>query len=196
VVLLVIIVISIINSLATITTVPPNRDLIIPLVQVWIALFIGAIICGWFSSHVFYSASKLEQSLDERLLGYVMSNEASGLDLLARWIGLTQKEVADRLARLVSQGALSGYFIDIPRQMVIKAPGPTSTPDYNPAPAATPALAEASHESADEVVKTKAKLYELEMLRKQGKISNQTYNKLKEEYERKLSESDTGTQVY
>lgn len=48
----------------------------------------------------------------------------------------------------------------------------------------------------DESVKVKAKLYELENLKKQEKIGQEAYDKLKEEYEKRLAQTDLGTQIY
>ncbi len=48
----------------------------------------------------------------------------------------------------------------------------------------------------DELTKMKARLYDLEQLKQSGKIGETAYEKLKKEYEKKISQADKGTQVY
>jgi hypothetical protein len=54
----------------------------------------------------------------------------------------------------------------------------------------------ASPNPSDEAVRIKAKLYELDMLKKQGRISDDEYNEMKGDLEQKLVNLDMGTQVY
>ncbi len=42
----------------------------------------------------------------------------------------------------------------------------------------------------------KAKLYELENLKKREKIGQEAHDELKEEYEKRLVQTDLGTQIY
>ena len=123
-------------------------------------------------------------------------------------MNLTRKEVADRLAMLASTGRVKDVTIDLASGTISRGSLPVqdapqvSQASYNAPQQAIPAVEDAPPEPAqvpvesDEAIKIKAKLYELEILKQQGKIGAQSYNKLKEEYERKLAQADTGTHVY
>lgn len=169
-----------------------SNSVLLPLIQQSVILLIAVGAAVWLSGHFFVMAKDKDESLNERLLGYVQSTDMVSLDVLAGQMVLTQKEAADRLAKLVSQGLLKDRAIDLQNQRVVKtweapqAEQPVTAPQERPQ-----AVAE-----SDETIRVKAKLYELEVLRQQGKISQKAYDNLKEDYEKKLAQADKGTQVY
>jgi hypothetical protein len=171
----------------------------VPLLQQSILLLVGAVIVGWGSAHAFDQAKKADQELNDRLVGYVSASEQVRIDALAGWMRLTEKETADRLAKMASTGKLSNFRIDLENRVISKAPPPPPRPVSPPSqpvvqphvPPPPPPMGE-----SDEIIRIKAKLYELEQLKQGGKISDSAYTKLKEEYEKKMSQADKGTQVY
>ncbi len=171
------------------------------LIQQSIYVLIGFAIAFWASDRFFKAGFKEELRLDEKLAGYVKSYPSSRIPLesLSGWVRLTQAETTDRVARLLSEEELTGYNIDIPNGVISKGqePLPASPPDS----LSTPSVAPSSTPSPatylpDEATRIKAKLYELEVLRRQGKISGPAYQKLKDEFDKDLAKLDTGTQVY
>ncbi len=199
-----------------------GQNTVIPIIQNMAIYFIIAVGVAWFSGHFFKIATEREQNLDERLLGYVLAGNLVNFEALAGWTRITQQDVANRLAKLSSSGMLRDYQIDLQNRMVTKI-GVASSNYSNanspqtksfcpnckapirpgaeycnlcgtrlPSVAATPG----TPSELDDAIKVKAKLYELEVLKQQGKISGGAYDKLKEEYEKKLAQADKGTQVY
>lgn len=161
----------------------------------FVPLMVGIGLLQWGSSHLFAQAKDVESDLEEKLTGYVLSSQSVTIETISRWTGLRQRKAADLVARLVAKGRLKGYTIDIPSQTVFK-----TSPDQRPigapyrTPNATPVPPPA--DLSDEAVRLKAKLYELDMLKKQGRITEDEYSEMKGDLERKLVNLDTGTQVY
>ena len=165
-------------------------------------ILVGWVTSFWASGHFFNLASREEQSLDEKLTGYIKSYPSSTLSLqsLSEWVRLTQTETVDRVAKLISKEKLTGYSIDIPNGVIGRLQEPPSSSGIpsllsTPIRAAvpTPSPGVSTH---DEAMRIKARMYDLEMLKQQGKIGASQYQKLREEYERELSRLDSGTQVY
>jgi DNA-binding Lrp family transcriptional regulator len=131
-------------------------------------------------------------------VGYLIANRAVGLDILARVLNLTQREAADLVARLVSKGVLKGYTIDLQGQTIYReAPPAQASPPPSTPGGASPYVGVVKPDvSLDEPVKIKAQLWELEVLKQKGQISDQAYAKLKDELEKKLAAAETGTRVY
>ena len=160
-----------------------------------IPLILGTGLLQWGSGRFFDQARAAESELEEKVIGYVTSNQSVSIATVSGWVGMPQKKTADLIARLSAKGRLRGYVIDLPSQAVFSPPssqpttgGPFHIPNMVTAPP-PPDL-------SDEVVKIKAKLYELDTLKKQGRISEQEYNEMREDLERKLVNVDSGTQVY
>lgn len=161
----------------------------------FVPLMVATGLLQWGSSHLFAQAEEVKAELEEKLAGYILSNQSMTIETISRWTGLPQKRAADMIALLVAQGRLSGYTIDLPSQTVFlnsAAQRPVSAP-YSP-PSPTPVRVPSN--LSDEAVRIKAKLYELDMLKKQSRISEDEYNEMKGDLERKLVNLDTGTQVY
>ena len=193
---------ALVIAVSTIESVPTITASSSAFYSAWeevIFVLLGVVVITWFSEHMFRVASDQDKSINERLMGFVMSAETVTFDELGAWVRITQVEVADRLGRIASKGGLKDYLIDLSNRVVTRAPkqavplGPRPTTQVSPAQAseAPPMGAE-----PDDVIRIKAKLYELEVLKQQGKIGQPAYDKLKEEYEKKLAQSDKGTQVY
>ncbi len=163
----------------------------------FIPLVIGYAILQWGSHHLFAQANEEQNGLEEKLVGYITSNERVSIDMLAKWTRIPHRRVADLVARLTAKALLTGYVIDIPSQTISRVPvGRSMEPPRLPViPVTQPPLQTPSN-PADEATRLKAKLYELEVLKKQGRISEAEYNEIKDELERKLVNLDTGTQVY
>lgn len=175
---------------------------IISLLQNTTILVVVAGIAYWGSVHLGDMARDEDKGLNDRLLGYVMASDASKFDVLASWMRLTEHETANRLAELAHRGEMKDYIIDIPNRTVIRTiRQPVNSSAQNltqTVPARSPAttmIGEPTDESYG-IIQAKARLYELEQLKQSGKISKQVYEKLKEEYEKKLARADEGTQVY
>jgi hypothetical protein len=217
-----IIVLAVVNLVTEFPGTTP--DTVVPIIQGAAIYLIIAAVVAWLSDHLFKLARAQEQTLDQSLLGYVVASDSVSLDVLAGWTRTTQSEVARLLAKLASAGKLKDYQIDLPNRMVTKvravpasvAAKPSHTPQTQlscpncKAPvrpgmeycemcgtrlSSAPTIRGTASE-VDEAIRVKAKIYELEVLRQQGKISGNAYDKLKEEYEKKLAQADKGTQVY
>jgi DNA-binding Lrp family transcriptional regulator len=209
VLLLIIIAISVITSLPNVTPNSPNlSNTLGTLIEENLLLVVAVAVIVWISSMVWGMITHQEDDLDDKLLGYVISNPSTDIAALATWMNLTRKEVADRLAKLASAGEVKGVTIDLASGTISRGSLPVQdTPPANQTSYQTPPQTMASVQNvapepaqvpveSDEAIKMKAKLYELEILKQQGKIGVQSYDKLKEEYERKLAQADTGTKVY
>lgn len=161
-----------------------------------VPLVIAYAVLQWGSSHVFAQVTEEQNSLEEKIVGYVTSNDTVSLDMLSKWTRIPHRRVADLVARLSAKGILSGYVIDIPSQTITKVPvGRSVGPSRPPVMPTTPPT-QAPSNPLDEATRLKAKLYELEVLKRQGRISESEYSEIKDELERKLVNLDTGTQVY
>lgn len=144
---------------------------------------------------MFAQAKEAQQGLEEKVVGYIVSNRTMSFDTLSRWTGLPLKKAADLAARLAARGKLPGYTIDLASQSISNATSGVGLTN----PAAPPPMslhAQTPFNPSDEVVRVKAKLYELEALKKQGRITEGEYGDMKDELEKKLANLDTGTQVY
>jgi hypothetical protein len=203
--LVIVMAVSFITALPNIAQTSPNASSnLATLIQADLFLLLGLCVVTIISTYIFSVAKHQEEDLDSKLLGYVISNYSTNLAAIATWLNLTQKEVADRLAKLASKGQVYGVNIDLTNGTISRGTLPVeqassrnqaspasmaSVPNTMVQPASVPS-------ESDEVIKIKAKLYELEVLKQQGKIGTPAYNKLKEEYETKLAQIDTGTKVY
>jgi len=165
------------------------------LIQDLAFIIIGAVIVAGLSGYMFKLANEQDESINERLLGFVVATNSATFDELAGWTRIRIRETADRLARLASQGNLMDFGIDLSNRMIMRTRGGTDTAGAGQPSIHAPQAAQTNAE-ADEGIRLKAKLYELDVLRQQGKIGQPAYDKLKEEYEKKLAQSDKGTQVY
>ena len=191
----IIILIGIFIDIVSIVPSLPEINLLNWIPQI-IPLVIAYAVLQWGSGHVFSQADHEQKSLEEKMIGYVTSNNMVNLDMLSRWTGIPQRRVADLLARLSANGRLSGCVIDIPSQTIRKESlGKGVGLGQNPVIPSPPPI-QTPPNPLDEAVRLKAKLYELEVLKKQGRISESEYNEIKDELERKLVNLDTGTQVY
>jgi len=169
-----------------------------PAVQRLLPYVVGIIVTQTFAGWLFSRASEQQRSLEEKAVGYLIANRAVGLDILARVLNLTQREAADLVARLVSKGVLKGYTIDLQGQTIYReAPPAQASPPPSTPGGASPYVGVVKPDvSLDEPVKIKAQLWELEVLKQKGQISEQAYAKLKDELEKKLAAAETGTRVY
>lgn len=161
----------------------------------FVPLGIAIGLLDWGSGHMFAQAKEAQQGLEEKVVGYIVSNRTMSFDTLSRWTGLPLKKAADLAARLAARGKLPGYTIDLASQSISNATSGVGLTN----PAAPPPMslhAQTPFNPSDEVVRVKAKLYELEALKKQGRITEGEYGDMKDELEKKLANLDTGTQVY
>lgn len=162
----------------------------------FVPLAVGIGLLQWGAARMFDEVEDAKENLDEKIVGYILSNKVTSFETLSRWTGIPQRRVADLAARLAAKGRFSGYTIDLASQSISNTPpyavGPTSPP---PPPPSYP-RAQTAFSPSDEVVKVKAKLYELEALKRQGRIADGEYNEMKDELEKRLANLDTGTQVY
>lgn len=165
------------------------------IVTQFVPLMVATGLLQWGSSHLFAQADEVKAELEEKLVGYIKSNQSMAIETISRWTGLPQKRAADMVAILAAQGRLSGYTIDLPSQTVYLNPT-AQRPVGAPHGAPSPIPIRATANLPDEAVRIKAKLYELGMLKNQGRISEDEYNEMTGDLERKLVNLDTGTQVY
>lgn len=142
-------------------------------------------------------ANEQDKSINERLFGFVTTANAVSFDDLAKWTRIEHQEAVDRLAKIASKGSLRDFIIDVTHGIVVRGQKPLESLDSRPGPPSSQiSAAPEPIVGPDEAIKVKAKLYELDVLKQQGKISQKSYDKLKEEYEKKLAQADSGTQVY
>lgn len=147
------------------------------------------------------TATRERYYLRQRIAGYVKSNELTNIEVLADWFGIDQIEASNIIAELAAQDKIEGYTIDLQRQLVYRNDasfqfGPPEPAEVTEGSGEIPVVRSAVPQPSNDVIKLKASLYELDQLKQQGKISDQAYERLKDEYERKLSQSETGTKVY
>ena len=95
---------------------------VIPIVVIMVVLLIIII------SLQYYTVNQREE-LAEKIIGYVASNEETNFSALGSWMGISQKEAADIVARLVSQGRLQGIRIDLAKLAITSS---QNTPISNP----------------------------------------------------------------
>lgn len=160
-----------------------------------IPLILATGLLQWGSGHFFAQARTAESDLEEKVMGYVTSNQRVSIATISGWVGMSQKRTADLIARLSAKGRLRGYVIDLPSQSVFVSP-PSQQTASEPYRIPTLTTAPPPVDLSDEAVRIKAKLYELDTLKKQGRISEAEYNEMREDLERKLVNVDSGTQVY
>ncbi len=162
-----------------------------------IPLVIAYAVLQWGSHHLFAQANEEQNNLEEKIVGYITSNERVSIDMLAKWTRIPHRKIADLVARLVAKALLKGYVIDIPSQTISRVPVGSGMERLTPPIVAVPQPPlQTPPNPTDEATRLKAKLYEIEVLKKQGRISEAEYNEIKDEVERKLVNLDTGTQVY
>jgi|SRR5208283_142283 len=168
---------------------------VIPFVTIMIVIFIA----------VYYlqiTIANQREELAEKIIGYVTSNEETDLAVLGSLLDISETEASDIVAKLVTQDRLQGIRIDLSNftitkeQNVVLSPA-ASNPLTNPDPvhSAASQTKTAQPLSSDDVI-IKARLYELDQLKAQNKIGDTAYFKLREDLEKKLSQTEKGTQVY
>jgi hypothetical protein len=170
---------------------------LLSLVSQFVPLMVAIGLLEWGSRHLFRQAEEIQSDLELKLTGYITSNQSTSIETLSKWTGLPQRKTADMAARLAAGGNLVGYTIDIPSQTIFRGSAPHTPNDtpYTP-PRSIRSPVAPIPDSSDETTRVKAKLYELDLLKKQGRISEEEYNEMKGELERKLTNLDSGTQVY
>ena len=191
-----VLIIQVADFILGVTRIGTFSDLL-SLISQFVPLMVAIGLLEWGSRHLFRKAEGIQSDLEQKLTGYITSNQGTSIETLSKWTGLPQRKTADMAARLAAGGNLPGYTIDLPSQTIFRGPAPHTSNDmpYTP-PRPIPSPAAPIPDSSDEATRVKAKLYELDLLKKQGRISEEEYNDMKGELERKLVNLDSGTQVY
>ncbi len=130
-----------------------------------ILMFIG----DWFDS----LSNKIDSEIETGLIGYLLSATFPvHVGKISEILDISEKTVMSKFFKLKSDGKLEEFTFDSDRREITP---PTLTPG-SPFTTTPQALT-----SITEELLTKAKLKELEKLRKEGKISQEAYEELKKE---------------
>jgi len=163
---------------------PVNINALIDKLPSIAGVIIVAIIMMVIGDYIANLGNKMRNELEEYIVGYVEATPGPiKITEIGEKLAITRKGTLKMLLKIKAKGKLKEFYIDTEKEEIFK-----ETPHAYPLSTTTATDRRTTREEIREEIQIKARLIELEELKKEGKISERAYLRLKSELEEKLKQ--------